>query len=115
MIKSHYVGMVALLGVCGIACGKESQACHYRQARAKDNLSALHTAETKFRERTGKFTGSFAELGFTTPEPEDYTLAIDSATDVAYHATATGKGAAKGDVWTIDQLGNPVVSVDGCK
>jgi S-adenosylmethionine hydrolase len=107
----HVIALVSM----GIACGKESQICHSRQARAKDNLNALNTAEAHFREKTGKFAGSLVELGFTAPEPENYDLKIDSATATTYHATATGKGSAKGDVWTVDQLGNPIVSIDGCK
>ena len=86
---------VVLLLLLG-ACGMESQLCHYRQARAKDNLNALNDAETKFREKTGKFAGSLAELGFTAPEPEDYFVTIESASEATYQAAAIGKGRSKG-------------------
>jgi hypothetical protein len=114
MIESRIVVMIAVVFALG-ACGKESKLCHDRQNRAKDNLNGLHGAETAFREKNGKFAGSLDQLGYTAPEPNDYDLKIESASATTYTATATGKGPAKGDVWKIDQLGNPIVGVDGCK
>jgi hypothetical protein len=116
MLEARILASSVLVLVIGLAaCGKESKTCHYRQQRAKDNLNALNSAEATFREKNGKFAASLVELGFTAPEPEDYDLKIDSANATTYKATATGKGAATGDAWTVDQLGNPVVSIDGCK
>jgi hypothetical protein len=116
MIQPRAMGCVAIVFVlAAAACGKESKLCHYRQDRAKDNLNALNGAEKTFREKNGKFAGSLVELSFTAPESEDYDVTIESATPTTYKATATGKGSAKGDVWTVNELGNPIVSVDGCK
>lgn len=103
------------VGIMVASCGKDSYVCRSRQSEAKADLTALNNAQTKFREAHGKFAGSFEELQFTTPEANNYDVKIEAASPTTYSAVATGKGAAKGDAWTIDQLGNPVVKNDSCQ
>ncbi len=103
------------LGVLVAACGKDSYACRSRQSEAKADLTAVNNAQTKFREANSKFASSFEELHFIAPETNNYDVKIEAASATTYSAIATGKGAAKGDLWSIDQLGNPVVKTDACQ
>jgi hypothetical protein len=108
------VALAVFVVVSASACGKSGVACHMRQRDAKVNLEALDDAEAKFREAHGHFATS-AELAFTTPDPEHYDVTIESAGPDTYVAKAIGKRGLGGDVWTVNQLGHPVVVTNACE
>lgn len=108
------VALAVFVVVSASACGKSSIACRMRQRDAKVNLDALNDAEAKFREAHGHFATS-GELAFTTPNPERYDVVVESAGPDTYSAKAIGKRGLSGDVWTVNQLGHPVVESNACR
>ena len=97
------------------ACGKNSPMCRMRQGEAKADLTALDEAQTRFHEAHQRFARSLEELHFTAPDPNYYELSIESASENAYSAKAIGTRSVAGDVWRINQLGNPIVVTSSCQ
>jgi hypothetical protein len=111
----HAISSVVFVAAIAVAVGCRDPYCRTRQKEARDDLSALNDAQAKFREANGRFARSFDELGFVTPDPNYYDVAIESASADTYSAKALGKGALRGDEWTINQQGNPVVRTNACQ
>ena len=78
-------------------------------------MKGLHASELAYKAQNARYASSLSELGFTPATSRYYDLKVDSATDSAYSATATGKDQSSGDVWSIDQTGAPVAKTDKCK
>lgn len=110
------IGKLALIAFIALSgCGaKDQYMCRSRQAEAKANLQALHTAQASYFTEHKKYASTVVELGFTPPTDKYYDIAIGAASDKGYTATATGKGEASGDVWTVDQAGTATVTTDKC-
>ena len=106
------VALAVFFVVSASACGKSGVICRMHQADAKVDLNDLDDKEAKFREAHGRFATA-AELAYTAPDPEHYDVTIESAGPDTYRAKAVAKDGA--DVWTINQLGNPVVERNGCR
>ncbi len=102
-----------VLSIACAACTRDQQ-CHMRQKEARADLFALNDAQAKFHESHGRFARSFEELNFATPDQNYYDVSIESASADAYTAKALGKRNVKGDEWTINQLGNPVMRTSAC-
>src|SRR5689334_7476585 len=98
----------------GCMSGQKRYMCLSRQAEAKASLKSVHTAETAYKAGHAKFGSSLTEIGFTPATARYYDVKIDSASDTAFSATATGKDQSSGDVWSIDQTGTVVAKVDKC-
>ncbi len=109
------ISSVIVVAAVAVSVGCRDPYCRTRQKEARDDLSALNDAQAKFRESNGRFARSFDELGFVTPDPNYYDLAIESASADTYFAKAMGKGVVRGDEWTINQEGNPVVRANACQ
>ncbi len=115
-MKRTSIAALAVLVVALLGCRSESQyICKSRQAEAQANLKALHANQERYKAANGKYASSTADLGFTPGSDRYYDIKIDSASDTAYSATATGKAQAAGDIWTIDQSGATVAKTDKCK
>ena len=88
--------------------------CRSRQAEAQANLAALATQQATYKVEKNKYASSITELGFKPATDKYYDVTIDSASATAFTATATGKGDAAGDVWTVDQTAKASVKTDKC-
>ncbi|MBK6691447.1 MAG: type IV pilin protein [Myxococcales bacterium] len=104
-----------LLGGLGCKGASNQYMCRARQAEAKAGLASLHSAQSSYHAANKKYAGSLKDLAAPAVPPRYYELAIASASDKGYVATATGKDQAAGDVWTIDQSGKPTAKVDKCE
>jgi Tfp pilus assembly protein PilE len=109
-------GKLALIAFIALAgCGaKDQYLCRSRQAEAKASLAALHAAQATYFAEQKKYASTVAELGFTPASSKYYDVAIGTASPTGFTGTATGKGEAGGDVWTVDQTGTPTVTTDKC-
>jgi hypothetical protein len=103
-----------VIGVSGCRSAQKQYLCRARQAEAQANLKALSVAENTYKAQNARYSSSLSELGFSPAESRYYDIGVNSASDSVYSATATGKGEAAGDVWTVDQGGKPSVKVDKC-
>jgi hypothetical protein len=104
--------IAAAVGGCNSA--KNQYICRARQAEAQASLKGVHASEIAYKAKNAKFGSSLADIGFTPVGSRYYDVKVDSASDTAYAATATGKDQSAGDVWTIDQTGTPVAKTDKC-
>ena len=98
----------------GCRSGTNRYICRSRQAEAQASLKGLHTSELAYKAQNGRYSSSMSELGFTPATSRYYDLKIDTSSEGAYSATATGKDQSSGDIWTIDQTGAPVAKTDKC-
>jgi Tfp pilus assembly protein PilE len=114
--KRMNTGKLALIAFIALAgCGaKDQYLCRARQAEAKTNLQALHTAQASYFAEHKKYASTIAELAFAPATSKYYDIVVDTASDKGFTGTATGKGDASGDVWAVDQAGTPAVTIDKC-
>lgn len=106
---------VALLGLLVLAaCGRSQYMCRSRQAEAQANLAAMATQQASYKAGKNTYASTITELGFKPATDKYYDITIDSASATAFKATATGKGDAAGDVWTVDQSNKASVKTDKC-
>lgn len=102
------------LVLTGCFSAKNQYMCRSRQAEAQANLASIKSAQEAYRAANNKYASSITELKWSVPDAKYYDYAIDSGSDTAFYATATGKGDSIGDVWSVDNTSAPVVKTDKC-
>jgi hypothetical protein len=92
--------------------------CRSKGAEAKVNLKSLQASEMRHRMEKGVFAADLATIGFSTSGSAvvRYEYRVLEASADKFVAEAIAKEPTlKDDRWTIDQDGEPVHVVDGCR
>jgi len=94
---------VAIVGILS-AVAIPTYGSYVLRTRLTDAFSGLAGVQP-LAEQHWSNTNSYTGFAALPPNTENFNFAVASATDTAYSITATGKNAALGFVFTIDQNG----------
>jgi hypothetical protein len=94
----------------------KSHTCRAQQVEARLNLAQLLSAQRAYYERTGRYAGDSALLGWAPTDVRAYTYTLEAETGARFRATASGHLRSHGDRdrWTIDETGTLENVEDGC-
>ena len=91
-------------------------ACRSKQIEAKSGLKSVWRMQTDEQTEKGKFAATLKELDAEAIiSPRRYAFTMVEATAKKYRVRATGKDDMAGDVWEVDERGEPANTANLCQ
>lgn len=88
--------------------------CKSKQSMAKVTLSSLHVAQEAHHAETDSY-GAASDIGFQAASGGFYSFEVTSHDANSYQARAVGQGDMTGDIWQVDQRGQPENISNACR